>query len=327
MSHRHFTRDERVRLQTLKRAGLSNRAIARQLGFHSSSIGRELQRGKSSAAATGYSVKTARRHAETVRRAANQQHRRLHLGSPLGLYIAVRLAQYWSPEQIAIHLARRQASAAVSLHTIYRWIWSHTKTGLELIRKFLRHPVMRRKYGTKRREQRREATKKHWIEERPKGAHNRSRYGHWEGDTVLGAKNSGRLVTLVERKSGYLLSAYIPDGSMVAFRDVSVQLLQQLPPRLRRSLTLDNGKEMNEFEAIARRTGMDIYFAHPYHSWERGTNENTNGLLRQFFPKGSDFTGTTKEQVDLAVNLLNTRPRKRLRGETPAERLKKRVGW
>lgn len=323
MSHRHFTRDERVRLQTLKRAGLTNTAIATQLGFHPSSIGRELRRGAAPASATGYRVRKAQAYTKAARRAANQQHRRLHFGSPLSLYICIRLAKYWSPEQIALHLAKRCQRAAVSFHTIYRWIWNHTKAGLAGLHCFLRSPRMRRKYGTKRRGQQRELAKKRWIEQRPLGCANRSRYGHWEGDTVLGAKGSGRLVTLVERKSGYLLAAYIPDGHMASFRDAAAQLLGSLPERLRRTLTLDNGSEMNEFEAIERRTGMTVYFAHPYHSWERGSNENTNGLLRQFFPKGSDFTGTTKEQIDLAVNLLNTRPRKRLDAETPEERLRK----
>jgi IS30 family transposase len=321
MSHRHFTRTERVSLQTLKRAGLSNRAIARQLGFHPSNVGRELQRGASPAVATGYSVRQAQGRMCKLRHTANQQHRKLFAGSSLSLYLCIRIARFWSPEQIALHLAKYCKRVAISLHTIYRWLWNHGKQALALFKPYLRHPAMRRKYGTKRRERQRELARKRWIEQRPKSATNRSRYGHWEGDTVCGAKNSGRLVTLVERKSGYLLAAFVPDGSMASFRDAATQLLQTIPPPFRRTLTLDNGSEMNEFEVIERQTGTTIYFAHPYHSWERGTNENTNGLLRQFFPKGSDFTGTTKEQVDLAVHLLNTRPRKRLNAETPAERL------
>ena len=323
MSHRHFTRVERVQLQTLRRAGLSNAGIARQLGFHPSSVGRELRRGASPASATGYSVRLANRHAKAARYAANQQHRKLHHGSALSLYLSMLLAKLWSPEQIALHMAKHCKAAAVSFHTIYRWIWSHGRAALATIRPYLRHPKLRRKYGTKRREQQRELAKKRWIEERSAGCTNRSRYGHWEGDTVLGAKGSGRLVTLVERKSGYLLAALIPDGHMASFRDAAVALLDGLPDKLKCSLTLDNGKEMNEYESIERRTGLTVYFAHPYHSWERGTNENTNGLLRQFFPKGSDFSLLTQTDVDHAVHMLNTRPRKRLNAETPAERLKR----
>lgn len=325
MSHRHFTRLERVSLQTLKRAGLSNRAIACQLGFHPSTIGRELRRGAATAVATGYSVRVAQNHAERVRCVANQHHRKLHAGSPLSQYITRLLMRYWSPEQIALHLVRQRTYEAVSLHTIYRWLWSHSKVALEQLRPYLRHPRLRRKYGTRRREKQRELAKKRWIEERPKGATNRSRYGHWEGDTVLGARNTGRIVTLVERKSGFLLARLVPDGSMASFRNATVPSLTALPTRLKRSLTLDNGSEMNEYEAIERRVGIPVYFAHPYHSWERGTNENTNGLLRQFFPKGMEFTAVTNEQLDVAVTLLNTRPRKRLHGETPTERLE-RVG-
>jgi IS30 family transposase len=225
MSHRHFTRPERVSLQTLKRAGLSNCAIARQLGFHPSTIGRELRRGASPASATGYSIRKAQTYCAQARHEANQQHRKLHAHSLLSFYVAILLAKYWSPEQIALHLARQCKRIAVSLHTIYRWIWSHGKGSLALLRRFLRHPKLRRKYGTKRREKQRELKKKQWIEERPKGATNRTRYGHWEGDTVLGAKNSGRIVTLVERKSGYLLAALIPDGSMASFREATVTLL------------------------------------------------------------------------------------------------------
>lgn len=323
MSHRHFTRVTRVQLQTLKRAGLSNTAIARQLGFHPSSIGRELRRGASTASVTGYSIRVAAKHAKVARTTANQQHRKLHDNSAFSLYITMRLAQFWSPEQIALHLAKHCKRIAVSLHAIYRWIWNHGRAALAALRPFLRHPKLRRKYGTKRREQQRELAKKRWIGDRPSGATNRSRYGHWEGDTVLGAKNSGRLVTLVERKSGYLLASIVPDGSMASFRDASVRLLNRLPSHLRRTLTLDNGSEMNEYEAIERRTGMLVYFAHPYHSWERGTNENTNGLLRQFFAKGSDFSSITQADVDRAVALLNTRPRKRLYAESPAGRLRR----
>lgn len=280
MSHRHFTRTERVQLQTLKTAGLSNRECAHQLGFHPSSIGRELNRGRSDHTKSSYSVRIAQQHTDLHRQVANQQHRKLFAGTAFSLYLCIRLAKCWSPEQISIYLVRFRKKMAISLHTIYRWIWGHGKLSLRNFRPYLRHPSLRRRYGTKRREQQRELAKKRWIEQRPKGATNRSRYGHWEGDTICGAKNSGRLVTLVERKSGYLLAAHVTDGNMASFRDAASSLLMRLPPYIRHTLTLDNGSEMNDFESLERRTGTTIYFAHPYHSWERGTNENTIGLLR-----------------------------------------------
>jgi transposase, IS30 family len=233
--------------------------------------------------------------------------------------ITALLRQYYSPDQ---------AGKAVGLShaTVYRWLWAQPRVFVASMWQFLRHKKLRRKYGMKRREWQRELTKKRWIDDRPQTVNDRLFYGHWEGDTVRGKDNSGHLVTLVERKSGYVLAGYIPQATKEAFRHYVEQLFEPLPNHLKRSLTLDNGTEMNDFEELERHTGMTIYFAHPYHSWERGSNENTNGLLRQFFPKGSSFTGTTKEQVDLAVNLLNTRPRKRHGYVSPAELLKPYLG-
>ncbi len=198
--------------------------------------------------------------------------------------------------------------------------WGHSEK--RAIGEYLRHPKLRRKYGTKRREKQREIQKKRWIEERSTTANDRLFYGHWEGDTVRGHAHSGYPVTLVERKSGYALVGHIPRATKEAFRLCAEQILAPLPSHLKRSLTLDNGSEMADFEELGRHTSIPIYFVHPYHSWERGTNENFNGLLRQFFPEDRDFSTITKQQVDLAVNLLNTRPCKRHGYVSPAMLLK-----
>lgn len=312
MAQHHFTRDDRVLLAKLKTAGLNNLSCARILGFHPSTIGRELKRG-AAATATGYDVRVARDRARQMRTDANQQHRKLRAAE--ATRIVALLQQYYSPDQ---------AGAAVGLShaTVYRWLWAQPKAFLQSILQYLRHPKLRRKYGTKRREKQRELLKKRWIESRPKAANQRLFYGHWEGDTVHGNKHSGYLVTLVERKSGYALVGHIPQNTKAAFRLCAEQLLAPLPAHLKRSLTLDNGPEMSDFEELENHTSMTIYFAHPYHSWERGTNENFNGLLRQFFPKSRNLTDVTKQEVDLAVNLLNTRPRKRHGYKSPAKLLK-----
>ena len=153
--------------------------------------------------------------------------------------------------------------------------------------------------------------KKRWIDERPDSVNQRQFYGHWEGDTVRGKAAKGYLVTLVERKSGYLLAGYIPKATKEQFRVCAEQLLAPFPKHLKRSLTLDNGSEMSDYEELERHTGLRIYFAHPYHSWERGSNENTNGLIRQFFPKDLDLTTIKQKELDWVVQNLNTRPRKR----------------
>jgi IS30 family transposase len=206
--------------------------------------------------------------------------------------------------------------------TVYRWLWAQPKAFIESMWKFLRHKKLRRKYGTKRRERQREIKKKRWIDARPRTTNDRLFFGSWEGDTVRGNRHSGYLVTLVERKSGYALVGHIPRATKEAFRQCAEQLFAPLPGHMKRSLTLDNGTEMADFEVLERRTKMKVYFAHPYHSWERGSNENFNGLLRQFFPKTRDFSTITKEELDLAVKLLNTRPRKRHGYISPAELLK-----
>jgi IS30 family transposase len=316
MAHHHFTREDRVLLAKLKTSGLSVPSCARILGFHPSNVYRELKRGVSNTA-IGYSVRIAQRRTRYLRTVANQQHRKLHQAQAERITALIR--QYYSPDQ---------AGQAVGLShaTIYRWLWAQPKAFVASIWQFLRHRKLRRKYGTKRREKQRELSKKRWIETRPETVNDRLFYGHWEGDTVHGNKHSGYLVTLVERKSGYALVGHIPQATKEQFRQCAEQLLAPLPGHLKRSLTLDNGSEMQDYEALERHARMRIYFAHPYHSWERGSNENFNGLLRQFFPKARDFRTISSAELDLAVNLLNTRPRKRHGYVSPAELLKPYLG-
>jgi IS30 family transposase len=317
VAHHHFTREDRVLLAKLKQARLTNRSCARILGFHPSTICRELKRGVAPAVATGYSIRIAQRRAIHVRTTANQQHRKLHAAQAEA--ITTLLRQYYSPEQAG-------RAVGLSHSTVYRWLWAQPKAFIAGMWQFLRHKKLRRQYGTKRREQQRQLQSKRWIDERPVTVNERRFYGHWEGDTVRGHNHSGYLVTLVERKSGYALVGYIPRPTKEQFRQCAEHLLAPLPNHLKRSLTLDNGTEMQDYEVLERNTGMTIYFAHPYHSWERGSNENFNGLLRQFFPKQMSFAHLTQEDIDEAVQLLNTRPRKRHGYRSPAELLKPYLG-
>ena len=157
------------------------------------------------------------------------------------------------------------------------------------------------------------------IEGRPRVVDARRRYGDWEGDTVVGARQSGAVVTLVERKSGYLLSAKSCDRKARRVADKIQSRLGRLPARLRRTATFDNGKEFAEHERLSKRLGMNVYFAQPYCSWQRGTNEHTNGLLRQFLPKGTDLRTVSWQELEHYTTLINDRPRKRLNYRTPAE--------
>jgi len=157
------------------------------------------------------------------------------------------------------------------------------------------------------------------IARRPAVVNRRSRFGDWEGDTILGLGRLSAIVTHVERKSGYLLAAKLDACKSKEVNRASKRLFGKLPDRLRKTLTLDNGKEFSSHEELSRVTGLKIYFAKPYAAWQRGTNENTNGLLRQFFPKRTDLRNVSQHQIAHAVRLINNRPRKRLGYRTPNE--------
>lgn len=161
------------------------------------------------------------------------------------------------------------------------------------------------------------------ITERPAGADNRTRFGHWESDTVAGMRNTGCLGTHVERKSGYLVAFRIDSRADKAFNQATIQAFKDIPDNLKKSFTVDNGIEFAAHKELAEATNMKVFFCAPYSPWQRGTNENTNGLLRQFFPKGFSFSDITSEQLAQIVDLINNRPRKRLAFRSPAEVIKK----
>lgn len=315
MSFHHLTSSDRARLAALKRAGHNQKRIAALLGKDPSTISRELRRNKTR---RGYHARIAGQKASQRRLHANQRFRKLVPGARLTAYVTTRLKQYWSPEQIAGRLARETGTQVISYPTIYAFILAHAA-----YKRYLRHQKpYRRRYGTKKREKQRELDKKRWIDARPEIVNNRRRVGDWEGDTVLGKDGgSPRLLTYVERKSGKAVAAKLAGGTGQAERVTAATeaRFRHLPKRKRLSLTYDNGVEFSDFERIEKRTGMTVYFAHPYHSWERGTNENTNGLYRQFFPKKHDFTNTSQQDIDRVTRLLNTRPRKRHHYRTPDE--------
>lgn len=316
MSRVHLTHDDRIRLASLKRAGLKQKDIARELGKNPSTISRELSRNPSSNR-TGYNVKIAQENTDRRRVLANQHFRKIKNNPWLQKHIKKKLKLDWSPEQIAGRLEYIKGERIICHETIYQYIYD---TGKELT-KHLRYKKSkyRRRYGTKIREAERESAKKRRIDLRPEEINERKNIGHWEGDTIHGKDNSGAIATHVERKSGYLLGGKLKQNNGINFKESAVTSFERIPKAKRLSCTYDNGPETSEYELIERELNMTIYFAWPYHSWERGTNENTNGLLRQYFPKGSRFDTVTQETVNEAVRLLNNRPRKRLNYLTPYE--------
>lgn len=316
--HYHLTQQQRIELSLMTRLGYSQRNIALVLGVSPSTVCRELKR---NAKPSGkYHALYARVQTKGRRLLVNQAKHKLVDGSALAELVTtkLRLEQY-SPQQIAAWLKATRAAVTVCTQTIYDWLYSHRADLLKYLRSQKQH--YRRTRANSLRRKRREALLDHRrINHRPKGVEGRRFYGHWEGDTVVsGPGQHGRIGTLVERKSGYLRAFLLPNGESDGFARGVAKTLSTIPAKYLSTMTLDNGSEMQSYELLERLAPLKVFFAYPYHSWERGTNENTNGLLRQYFPKGSDLAKVTQAELDHVVNLLNTRPRKRLGYRSPAD--------
>jgi len=315
MSYKHITSEERDKLSVLLQAGMDQEEIAMLLNKDPSSISREMRR--NSDPCTGkYHAKIAKKKTAFRRFEAKQDQYKIQNNKKLKKFILVKLKRFWSPEQIAGRVNRRRKKTIVSKDTIYQYIY-RVKPRLTKYLRFKKDKYRRRR-GTKIREKQREEVKKRRINTRPKIVEKRKRVGDWEGDTIIGKGRTSAILTHVERKSGYLLADKVKNRTSQEI-DKVVERFENIPKSKKVTETYDNGVEFSSYEDIERETNITIYFAMPYHSWERGTNENTNGLLRQFFPKGMRFDTITQKEVDMAVSLLNNRPRKRLNYLTPKE--------
>ena len=315
----HLTLEEREVIAHMHRVGKMQTQIADRLGRCKSTISRELRRNRSR---NGYWAVAAQRKAEK-RRSQRPWVCKLER-SEVRRYVRERLRQRWTPDEIAgrsrsdfPHDRRRQ----ISHQTIYTWIRREDAAGKHWQR-YLRR-LGRKRPAWENRGRMRACVS---IKGRPPVVDRRSRYGDWEGDTIVGANRRGGAVTLVERKSGYLLLGKIPNLQAATVRQVAAQRYRSTPAALRKTLTLDNGKEFAEHEQLAVEAALKVYFAEPYCAWQRGTNENTNGLIRQFFPKGTDLANIPEHRFTKVQQLLNNRPRKRLGyrspNEVPASRLR-----
>jgi IS30 family transposase len=311
--YHQITSEERYSLGLLRQRGLRPAAIARVLGRHRSSITREIHRNQSHSDAT-YRPQLANWYAHR-RRSRSRRNTQFTLADWVRVEALVR--EDWSPEQIAGRL-RRDGVLTISHETIYRRVWADKRAGGAL---YLRlrgaRKQKRKRYGAY--DSRGRLAGKRPIAARPSGAEHRSRFGHWEGDTVLGAGQAGPCVlTLVERKSGFLAIGKLAQRTG-AFVNHRAEQLISIQPRLVRTITVDNGTEFHRYEALEQRVPARFYFATPHHAWERGTNENTNGLVRQYLPKGASMAHLTQHDCDRLADKLNRRPRKRLGYRTPEE--------
>lgn len=313
MSYRQITYAERYTLGLLRQRGLSAAAIARVLGRHRSTVIREVRRNRTRHDGS-YRPQLAEWYTRGRRRRSrrNTQFTAVDWARVEGLVRAD-----WSPEQIAGWL-RRQRLLQISHETIYRRIWADKQAGGTLYRHLRGARKQKRKrYGAY--DSRGRLAGKRPIATRPPGAEHRSRFGHWEGDTMLGAGQAGPcVVTLVERKSGYVAIGKLPRRT-APFVNRRLRQLIQRQPRPVRTLTVDNGTEFHSYATLEELVPTRFYFATPHHSWERGTNENTNGLLRQYLPKGESMAHLSQHDCNRIAAKLNRRPRKRLGYRTPEE--------
>lgn len=319
MSYVQLTSEERYVIYHLKLFKLSLREIARRLGRHHTTISREIQRNGPERPTWVYWHEGA--HQKALRRRTQPRHYRRHNHTPLVRYVERSLRAEWSPDVIAAKLKMdypEDANMRVSIETVYRWVYRDASLGGQLFNYLCR-------CHKKRRRQRRYGTGRGLIPGRvsihlrPDLVATRQRFGDWEGDTVEGAKGSGSITTHVERKSRYLIAGKLISKAAAVTAQAANAAFRRIPKKLRHTLTLDNGKEFAHFRDIEKNTGLTVYFADPYSAWQRGTNENTNGLLRRYFPKGSDFRNITEKSLAEAVKKLNHRPRKCLGYRTPHE--------
>jgi transposase, IS30 family len=303
---------ERAVLAELLKMNVSKREIARRLGKHHSTIYRELAR---NTGPVGYIYQEAQQRTD-VRRWLRRRQRKMN-DPRLRKYVCRRLKQLWSPDQIAGRRAlecRRRSEPRVSRQTIYTWIRQRPAEAKRW-RRCLRFGVARRK----RREDAGRLPNAVRIDGRPAIVASRRRFGDWEGDTIVGRAHASGLVSLVERKSGFTLLARVTNGRAATVRTATQERKAPLPASLRRTMTFDNGKEFAAHQELSTATGLTIYFAQPYAAWQRGTNEHTNGLVRQYVPKGTDFQATSHRALAAIESSLNDRPRKRLGYRTPRE--------
>jgi transposase, IS30 family len=311
MAYHHFRAEEREVISQMLAAGQSPPVIAKCLHRDPTSIRRELRRNGFRGL---YCAVHAQQLAERRRIAARARSRKLARPENRE-YVEQRLRKCWSPEQIAGRSQREFAAdprRKLSRQTIYTWLARNDHRRRWIV--FLRH------YKRRRRHARAPGRTDRALAKRPTIINQRGRFGDWEGDTIVGSgRHGGALISLVERKSGYLALLPVAARKAEPVRRSICGRLAQLPSELRQSLTFDNGSEFAGYAALEEALGTQVFFTDPHAPWQRGTNENTNGLVRQFFPKGTNLALASRYKVAKAEQLLNDRPRKRLNFQTPSE--------
>lgn len=309
--YHHLARDQRSQIYALKSMGLSQKAIAIHLGVTPSTICRELQRNQGG---RGYRVQQADTLATQRRHLASSRPR--HMTEIVTQMVEAKILEKWSPVQISGTLKLERI--LVSHESIYRHIWADKKAGGTLYT-HLRHGGKKYNRRSSGKAGRGIIPNRIDIKERPSIVEQKARLGDWEGDTIIGAKQQGAILSIVDRKSKYTLLAKLTTKTAANVVLATTACFSKLLCPVVHTITYDNGKEFSAHQRIAQLLDAKCFFATPYHSWERGLNEHTNGLVRQYFPKSSDLSALTNEEIQFVEDALNNRPRKVLGYRTPRE--------
>jgi len=306
-TYTQLTQEQRYQIYVLLKAGHNQTEIALFIKVHKSTISRELRRNRGQ---KGYRPKQAHQFAWNRRKKA-----RYRIDASTWTLIEVLIRQEWSPEQASDWL-KDNHGLQISHEWIYQYILMDKHAGGNLHRHLRCQKKRRKRYGSY--DRRGKLKNRVSIDERPAVVDTRQRLGDWEVDTIIGKGHRHAIVSLVERKSRLALLRKVESKTAQAVADAVIELMKSLPVRTH-TVTADNGKEFADHERIANELNTDIYFAHPYSSWERGTNENMNGLVRQYFPKMRSFVTITQQEIDFVMERLNNRPRKCLGFKSPNE--------
>ena len=306
-TYHQLTQTQRYQIYALRKTKHTLAEIAEVIGVHKSSVSRELERNRGHR-----SYRPQQAHELALERRSKSVPR---ITAKIWAAVEKLLSQDWSPEQISGRLKKEQG-IAISHEWIYQHVLADKRAGGDLYKHLRCQKKRRKRYGTY--DRRGKLPNCRSIEERPAIVNTRKRLGDWEVDTIIGRKHKQAMVTLTERKSRFIFISKVKRRTASLVRKSVCKLLLPVKDKAH-TLTSDHGKEFADHEQIAETLKLKFYFAHPYAAWERGTNENTNGLLRQYFPKKSDFQSVSNKQIQYASSRLNFRPRKTLRFKTPFE--------
>jgi IS30 family transposase len=315
--YEHLSMEERDLIGQMHWQGMSKTMIAKATGRHKSTVSREISR-NASEQYRRYTPHQAQKRADERRKEAGKRYRLK--SAEIRQYVHEGLNTGWSPEIIAGRLKIEKEGLTISYEAIYQYIYHpETEDRQELIKCLVRGHKKRKSKGIGRRQKKTKIPGRVSIQQRPAEAEVRKEIGHWEGDSIVSRKSLAVLNSLTERASRLLLLTKLPKKTANETADAVIKRFGTLPEEMKKTLTIDNGTENTLHEAITAKTGVKCYFADPYASWQRGGNEQINGLVRRYLPKGTDFSRITNEEIAQIEWVINSRPRKCLGFKTPIE--------